>query len=211
MVATCRRTGTRSRWLSPTARRVLNTVRRRGATFEAKASGPLDRWRLDDCAHTVRPEGRFDDPCMGRQVARCVPRPRRARAFESDDRRRDRGAQRSNDPGRRPLARGLCIMQLPGIRSRASDHRVRAGVPGRVGNAPELVAPARQSRPLYPHRGASHRAARSTGHVGAPDDHAHPHVGDPCAGRRRDDLRRVAGAQDRSTRGASSPLHGAQR
>ena len=80
------------------------------------------------------------------------------------------------------------------------------GLPRRLGHAPELVAPARQPRPLRADRGAPHRAARQRGHARAADDHPHPHVGDPAARRLGHDLPRRARAQDDLRRLPGRPL-----
>ena len=125
-----------------------------------------------------------------------VRRPGRAEALEPDDRRRDRRDRRPNDPCRRPVARRLRLVQLPRLRPRSRDHRLDPGLPGEVGHAPELVAPARQPGALRADRGAPDRAARLRGLARAADDHAHPHVGHPGARRRRHDLHGQPRAQD---------------
>src|SRR6266508_2169466 len=65
-----------------------------------------------------------------------------------------------------------------------------------MGDAPKLVAHARQPRALPADRGASDRAARVRGRARHPNDHPDPLVRDPGASRRRHDLRRQPGAQD---------------
>src|SRR5437588_1841249 len=157
---------------------------------------PIRRCVPHDCAHKGRPEGRAEAACLDRQVARGRPRPRRARAVEPDDRRGHRGDRRTHDPCWRPLARRLRLVQLPRLRPRPGDHRCDPRVRGEVGNASELVTPARQSGPLQRDRRAADCAARRRGQAHAADDHLDPHVGDPGAGGFRDDLRRVARAQD---------------
>ena len=121
---------------------------------------------------------------------------------------------------RRPLAGGLRLVQLPRVRPRPRDHRRRPRVPRRVGNAPELVAAARQPGALRGDRGAAHRAARLRGLARAADDHAHPHVGDPAArglgddlprrARTQDDLRRLPGRALARRGGPALPLRGSR-
>ena len=116
------------------------------------------------------------------------------------------------------LARGLRLVQLPRLRPRPRDHRGGPGLPRRVGHASELVAAARQPGPLRADRGAADRAARLRGLARAADDHAHPHVGDPAAGRlghdlprrarAQDDLRRLPGRARARRRGPALPLRG---
>ena len=138
-------------------------------------------------------------------MARGLPRSRRARTLESDDGRRRRRDRRPDDPHRRPVARRLRLLQLPGLRSRPRDHRLRAARARALGHPSKLVAPARQPGPLRADRRALDGARRSRGRPRLADDHPDSHVGDPGARRRRDDLRRPARAQDdlrrRSVRG----------
>ena len=65
-----------------------------------------------------------------------------------------------------------------------------------VGHPPELVAAARQPGALRGDRDAPHRAAGERGLARPADDHAHPHVRDPAAGRVGHDLPRLPRAQD---------------
>ena len=57
-----------------------------------------------------------------------------------DDGCGDRRGRWADDPGRRPVAGGLRVVQLPRLRPRPRDHRRDSRVPRGVGNAPELVA-----------------------------------------------------------------------
>ena len=52
---------------------------------------------------------------------------------------------------------------------------VGAGVPGRLGHAPQLVAAAGPPRAVRADRGAADRAAGLRGRAGAADHHPHPH------------------------------------
>ena len=129
-----------------------------------------------------------------------------------------RGDRRPHDPRRRAVARRLRLLQLPRLRPRPRDHRRGPGVPRAVGHAPELVAAARQPRPVRADRGAPDGAARLRGLAGAADDHAHPQLGDPRAGglrhdlprraRTQDDLRRLPGRALARRRRAPLPLRG---
>ena len=92
------------------------------------------------------------------------------------------------------------------------DEEIIAAVPEYLANwgtHPSWSRLLGQPAPLPRDRGAAHRAARHRGLARAPDDHAHPHVGDPGAGRRRHDLPRRAGAQDDLRRGEVAAGHGA--
>ena len=104
--------------------------------------------------------------------------------------------ERTPDPDRRPLARGLRLVQLPGLRPRSGDHRRGPRVPREVGHPPVLVPAARKPRAVRADRGDHDRAARVRGLAAAPDDHPHPHVGDPDPGRQRRDVPGRPGAQD---------------
>ena len=119
-----------------------------------------------------------------------------ARALESDDGRGHRGDRRPHDSHRRQVARGLCVLQLPRLRSRARDHRGGSRLSRPVGNASELVAPAGQPGPLRANRRAARQAARRRGCSRPADDHAHSLLRDPGVGRRRLGVRRPAGSQD---------------
>ena len=83
-----------------------------------------------------------------------------------------------------------------GLRSRQRDHRGDTGVPAPLGHAPQLVAAPREPGPLRADRGPADGASRMRGLADPADDHPHPHVGDPGARRRRDDLPRQPGPQD---------------
>ena len=122
--------------------------------------------------------------------------PRAAEGVPPDARRGHRRAGGTPDPDRRPLARGLRLLQLPGPRPRPGGHRRGPRVPREVGHPPVLVPAARQPRPVRTARGDHHGAARVRGLAAASDDHPHPHVGDPGPGRQRRDLPRRPGAQD---------------
>ena len=158
---------------------------------------------------------------MDRSLARSLQRARRARAVEPDDGRRHRRDRRPDDPHRRPVAGRLRLLQLPRLRSRPRDHRRSPRVPREVGDASELVADARQPRALPADRGAARRAPRLRRRARHPDDHAHPPVRDPRAGRRRNDLRRQPRSQDDLRRmpvrgrarrdGQALPLRGSRR
>ena len=79
------------------------------------------------------------------------------------------------------------------------DREIIASIPEYIdalGHSPELVAAARQPRPLRADRGAADGAARLRGLARPADDHAHPLVGDPGAGPRGDRVHRQPGAQD---------------
>ena len=156
--------------------------------------------------HPDRPGTRRTAPSPRRgRLARAVDgdgvRPRSAEELPPDARRGHRRADRTQDPDRRPVAGGLRILQLPGLRPRRGDHRVDPRVPRQVGNAPKLVPAARQPASLRGDRGGDDRAPRVRGRPALRDDHAHPHLRDPGAGRRghdlhgrprpQDDLRRV--------------------
>ena len=143
-------------------------------------------------------------------------RPHEADALASDDGRRDRRGRRAHDPRRLAVARGLRLVQLPGLRSRSRDHRRGARLPGRVGHPPELVAPAGQPRAVRADRGAPDGAAGQPRLARAADDHAHPHVGHPGAGGvghdlpglalAQDDLRRLPDGQDARRERQALPL-----
>ena len=133
---------------------------------------------------------------LDRSLARRLQRAGRAGALQPDDRRRHRRDRRPDDPNRRQVAGRFCLLQLPRIRPRSRDHRGHPRVPRQVGDASELVADARQPRPLSADRRAVDRAPRLRGRAGHPDDHPDPPLRDPRAGRRRDDLRRQPGSQD---------------
>ena len=163
---------------------------------------------------------RVSTQALARALARDLPRPLRAQGLASDDGRGHRRDRRAHDPRRRPLAGRLRVLQLPRLRPRPRDHRRGPGLPRRVGHAPELVAPARQPGALRADRGAPDGAARRRGLARAADDHAHPHVGDPAAGRlghdlprrarAQDDLRRLPGGPRARRRGQALPLRGSR-
>ena len=150
-------------------------------------------------------------PAVDRALARHLPRPVDAEGLASDDGRRHRRDRRSHDPRRRPLAGRLRVLQLPRLRPRPRDHRRGPRLPRRLGHAPELVAPARQPGALRGDRGAADRAAGLRGLARPPDDHPHPHVGDPAAGRLGHDLPRRARAQDDLRRLPGRPRRAAPR
>ena len=135
-----------------------------------------------------------------RRVARAVDGhrggPRTPEGVPPDARRGHRRAGGTPDPDRRPLARGLRLLQLPGPRPRPGGHRGGPRVPREVGDPPVLVAAARQPRPVRTARGDHHGAARVRGLAAPADDHPHPHVRDPRPGRQRRDVPRRQGAQD---------------
>ena len=139
-------------------------------------------------------------PPRDRRLARTLDgdgcRSRSAEALPPDARRRDRGAGRSTDPHRRAVALRLRLVQLPRFRSRSRDHRGGPGVPGPVGDPSVVVAPPREPGPVRGDRGEGDRARRRGGHPPVPDDHPHPHVGDPGPRRRGRDLPGRPGAQD---------------
>ena len=58
-----------------------------------------------------------------------------------------RRGRRPPDPGRRPLADRLRLLQLPRPRPGTRDHRGHRRLPGPLGHPPELVADARATRP----------------------------------------------------------------
>ena len=164
--------------------------------------------------------GARHDWTLDRALARDPPGHRVAARRAPDDGRRRRRDRRSHDPHRRAVARGLRLVQLPRLRSRPRDHRRDPRLPGRLGHAPELVAAARQPRPLRADRGALDRAARLRGLAGAAHDHAHPRVGDPGArglrhdlprrARSQDDVRRLPGRARARRRRAPLPLRGSR-
>src|SRR4051812_11326119 len=175
-----------------------------------------------ESARTARPAhaaaGRDGPPSVDRALARHVPRPPGPQGVASDDGCGHRRDRRPHDPHRQRLARRLRLVQLPRVRPRPRDHRGGPRVPGPLGHAPELVAPARQPGALRADRGAAHRPARRRGHAAPADDHAHPHVRDPAArrlghdlhGRPRaqDDLRRLPGRPRPRRRRQALPLRG---
>ena len=131
--------------------------------------------------------------------------------------RRDRWP---DDPNRRPLARGLRVVQLPRLRPRRGDHRVRGAGARALGHPSELVAAPRQPRAVRADRGPAHGAAGVRGLAGPAHDHAHPHVRDPAPGglrhdlprraRPQDDLRRLPGSQVARRGRAPLPLRGSR-
>ncbi len=139
-------------------------------------------------------------PTRERRLARAVDGHRGgSRAPEGvppDARRGHRRAGGPPDPDRRPLARGLRLLQLPRPRPRPGDHRRGPRVPREVGHPPVLVPAARQPRPVRADRGDHDGAARVRGLAAPPDDHPHPHVRHPGPGRQRRDVPRRQGAQD---------------
>ena len=133
---------------------------------------------------------------MARPMGRRDRRPHATEGRTPDGRRRDRRAGRPSHPDRRPLAHGLGVLQLPGVRPRRRDHRRRSRVPGQVGHPSQLVPAPRQPASLQRDRRADDRAARLRGRPAPSHDHPHPHVGDPGPGGRRHRVPRRTGPQD---------------
>ena len=141
------------------------------------------------------------DRRMAGSVGRHGVRPHETHDHPPDDGRRDRRADRAQDQDRRSVAHGLGELQLPRLRPRRGDHRRGSRVPRELGHAPLLVEAPRQPTPLSGDRGAAHRAARHRRLARAPDDHAHPHVGDPGPGRATAPSSSTGGRTRRSTTG----------
>ena len=183
----------------------------RGRCSRPTTGGRLPR-RVHPRRHTpATPVGR-----LARPLGRHHRGPHATEARASDGRRRDRRAGRTPHPHRRPLAHRLGVLQLPRVRPGRRDHRGRAGVPGHVGHAPQLVPAPREPASLRGDRGDDDRAPRLRGRPAPSHDHAHPHVGAAGAGRGRhrvpgrqssqDDLRRRHGrGGSRRTRRAVPP------
>ena len=168
-------------------------ARLRPNSFRSGGIGPITRLmsRSDAFLHRRRMGlGPVSPPAPGARILAAAPHPRQTLGWglrrhdrwlerwirihrgsrpppvqPPDGRRRHRGDRRSRHPHRRSLADRLRLVQLPRARSRRGDHRGRPGVPGALGDPPELVAAARQPGALRGDRDPADRAARLRGHA----------------------------------------------
>jgi len=141
----------------------------------------------------------FDDsPRIRRTRAGCRGVPAHGRA--PDGRRHCRGDRRPADPGRRPLAGRLRLLQLPRARPRPRGDRPGACLPGPLGDPSQLGQGDRQPGALPAGRDGGQRAARGRGRPRLPHPDPYPQRRAPGARRRGDGPGRPARPPDHPRR-----------